>query len=177
MTKLEAMREAGQLLKSERIPHYLESRFHAEKGITLLDDVNCIHLTWLLDNALKEAQVSCTFYEKWVDIQGFPDEGGAPLSMEKPAEAEIIRFLNEVNSHAKFGCAFYFDTETHDIVCAGRLQYAVFERAPELFLDMVTGIWAFFNDTGDELDAVAKGRLFAEEAFQRVLDKGWGGVL
>lgn len=173
MTKSNAMIEAGRLLKSEQIPHHLEARFNAEEGITLLDDADCIHLAWFLDNALREVQVSCTFYEKWVDIQGFPDAGGAPLPIEEPVRTEAIRFLNEVNSYAKFGCAFYFDTKTCDIVCAGRIQYAIFERVPELFVDMVAAIQAFFSDVGDELMDVIEGRLAAAEAFQLVLEKGW----
>lgn len=177
MTRLHAMNEAGRLLKSEQIPHYLETRFNAEDGITLLDDVDCIHLTWFLGNALREVQMSCTFYEKWVDIQGFPDAGGAPLPIEEPARTEVIRFLNEVNSHAKFGCAFYLDTETCDIVCAGRIQYTVFERVPELFVDMVIAIQAFFDDVGNELMDVIEGRLAAAEAFQLVLEKGWKRAL
>lgn len=48
------------------------------------------------------------------------------------------------------------------------------ERMPEYVIDMITAIWEFFPDIGDELMDVAEGRLNAEDAFQMILDKGWG---
>ena len=92
---------------------------------------------------------------------------------ERGAE-EAIRFLNKVNSHAKFGCAFYLDTETHDIACAGRIPYPLLEQAPDYAVNMIDCIWEFFHDIGDELMDMAQGDLDAQEAFQQVLDKGWG---
>ena len=128
----------------------------------------------VLDNALRELQIACTFCDKWLDILGFPDVNGDPIEMSERRAEGVIRFLNRVNSYAKFGCAFYLDTRTNDIACAGRISYSLLERAPDYVVNMIDGIWEFFSDVGDELIATAWGGLTAQEAFQRVLDKGWG---
>lgn len=174
MTKEQAMITVSELLKKERIKHHLETRLGADGNLVALENVDCIHLTWFLENALGELQITCSFRDGWLDILGFPDMDGGPVEMPERGAEEVIRFLNEVNSHAKFGCSFYLDTETHDIVCAGRIQYSLLERAPDYTLDMIDGIWEFFHDIGDELMDVAQGRLTAQEAFRLVLDKGWG---
>lgn len=173
MTKGQAMVIVSKLLKKARVGHHLEVRMGAGEKLVTLENVDCIHLTWFLDNALRELQISCTFHDKWLDIQGFPDISGGPVEMSEYGAKEIIRFLNEVNSYAKFGCAFYLDTKTHDIVCAGRIPYHLLDRAPDYVINMIDGIWAFFQDTGDELMNVAQGNWGAGEAFQQVLDKGW----
>ena len=49
------------LLKKERIKHYLETWMGADKKLVTLENVDCIHLTWFLDNALKELQITCKF--------------------------------------------------------------------------------------------------------------------
>lgn len=174
MTKVQAMGVVSNLLKKERVGYHLETKMGADGNLVALENVDCIHLTWFLDNALRELQIACTFRDEWLDILGFPDIEGGPVQMTERGAEEVIRFLNVVNSHAKFGCAFYLDTETHDIACAGRIQYSLLERAPDYTLNMIDGIWGFFHDIGDELMDVAQGRLTAGEAFQRVLDKGWG---
>ena len=173
MTKIQAMELVSDLLRKERVGYHLETRMGADGNIVALEDVDCIHLTWFLDNALRELQVACTFCDGWLDILGFPDINGKPVEMTERGVEEVIRFLNEVNSHAKFGCAFYLDTGTHDIACAGRIQYPLLERAPDYAVHMIEGIWEFFHDIGDELMGVAQGRLTAREAFRMVLDKGW----
>lgn len=174
MTKGQAMSMISDLLRKERVDYHLETRMGADGKLVTLEDVDCIHLTWFLDNALRELQIICTFRDKWLDILGFPDINGNPVEMSERGAEEVIRFLNEVNSQAKFGCAFYLDTETHDIACAGRIPYSLLERAPDYVLDMIDGIWGFFHDIGDELMDVAQERLTEWEAFRRVLDKGWG---
>lgn len=174
MTKVQAMGTVSDLLRTERIGYNLETRLGAEGSVVALEDVDCIHLTWFLENALEELQIACTFRDEWLDILGFPDIAGGPAEMPEYGVEEVIRFLNEVNSHAKFGCVFYLDTETHDIACAGRILYSLLERAPDYAVHMIEGIWEFFHDIGDELMDVAQGRLTAREAFRMVLDKGWG---
>lgn len=174
MTKVQAMGAVSALLKKERVGYHLETKMGADGNLVALENVDCIHLTWFLDNALRELQITCTFRDGWLNILGFPDIGGDPVEMTERGAEEVMRFLNAVNSHAKFGCVFYLDTETHDIACAGRIQYSLLERAPDYTLNMIDGIWDFFHDIGDELMDVAQGRLTAREAFRRVLDKGWG---
>ena len=174
MTKRQAMDMVSGLLKKERIKHYLETWMGADKKLVTLENVDCIHLTWFLDNALKELQITCTFRDAWLDILGFPDINGGPVEMSERGADEVIRFLNEVNSHAKFGCVFYLDMETHDIACAGRIPYPLLERTPDCSVSMIDGIWEFFSDVGDELMAVAQGSLTAREAFRLVIDKEWG---
>lgn len=174
MTKWEAMNMASGLLRKERIGYHLETKMGADGNLVCIEKVDCIHLTWFLDNALRELQIACTFRAEWLDILGFPDLDGGPVKMPEHGAEEIIRFLNEVNSCAKFGCAFYLDTETHDIACAGRISYSLLERAPDYMVQMINGMWEFFHDIGDELMDVAQGRLAAQEAFQLMLDKGWG---
>ncbi len=174
MTKGQAMSMVSGLLKKERIKHHLETRIEADKKLVTLENVDCIHLTWFLDNALRELQITCTFCDAWLDILGFPDVNGGPVEIPERGADEVIRFLNEVNSHAKFGCVFYLDMETHDIACAGRIPYPLPERAPDCSVSMIDGIWGSFSDVGDELMAVAQGSLTAREAFRLVLDKGWG---
>lgn len=174
MTKGQAMSMISDLLRKERVDYHLETRMGADGKLVTLEDVDCIHLTWFLDNALRELQIICTFRDKWLDILGFPDINGGPVEMSERGVEEVIRFLNEVNSHAKFGYAFYLDTETHDIACAGRIPYPLLERVPDYAVSMIDGIWEFFSDIGDELMAVAKGELTAREAFRSVIDEGWG---
>ena len=174
MTKVQAMGAVSGLLRKERVGHHLETPMSADGGLVALEDVDCIHLTWFLDNALRELQITCAFRDGWLDILGFPDIAGGPVEMSERGAEEVIRFLNEVNSHAKFGCVFYLDTETHDIACAGRILYSLLDRAPDYAVHMIEGIWEFFHDIGDELMDVAQGRLTAREAFRMVLDKGWG---
>lgn len=173
MTKWQAMSVVSDLLKKERVKHHLETRMGADGKLVALEDVDCIHLTWFLDNALGELQIACTFRDKWLDILGFPDIYGGPIKISERGAEEVIRFLNEVNSRAKFGCAFYLDTKTHDIVCAGRIPYLLLERAPDYVVNMIDGIWEFFSDVGDELMETVLGWLTAHEAFHLVLDKGW----
>ena len=173
MTKVQAMGTVSDLLRTERIGYHLETRLGADGSVVALEDVDCIHLTWFLENALEELQIACTCRDEWLDILGFPDINGKPVEMTERGTEEVIRFLNEVNSHAKFGCVFYLDTETHDIACAGRILYSLLERAPDYAVHMIEGIWEFFHDIGDELMDVAQGRLTAREAFRMVLDKGW----
>lgn len=175
MTKWQAMAVVSAVLKKERVPHHLETKLGGNGKLVPLEEVDCIHLTWFLSSALRELQIACTFEDTWLDILGFPDISGGPVEMSNWAVTEVIRFLNKVNSYAKFGCAFYLDTKTHDIACAGRIQYPILEQAPDLVLDMIDGIYEFFSDTGSELMNVAQGRLGAAEAFQRILDKGWRG--
>lgn len=174
MTKGQAMKMVTNLLRKERIARHLETRMGADGKLVALENVDCIHLTWFLDNALQELQITCTFRDKWLDILGFPDINGNPVEMSEGGAEEVVRFLNEVNGHAKFGCAFYLDTETYDIACAGRIPYPLLERAPDYAVNMIDGIWEFFNDVGGELVAVAQERLTVREALQVVLDKGWG---
>lgn len=174
MTKVQAMGMVSDLLRKERVGYHLETWLGADGNLVALENVDCIHLTWFLENALEQLQIACTFRDEWLDILGFPDLDGGPVKMPEHGAEEVIRFLNAINSHAKFGCAFYFDTETHDIVCAGRIPYSLLERAPDYAVHMIEGIWEFFHDIGDELMDVAQGRLAAQEAFQLVLDRGWG---
>lgn len=164
----------SDLLRKERVGHHLEARMGSDGNLVALEKADCIHLTWFLENALRELQIACTFHDKWLDILGFPDLNGGPVEMSKREAEEVIRFLNMVNGYAKFGCAFYLDTETYDIACAGRIPYSLLERAPDYAVNMIDGIWEFFSDVGDELMAVAQGNLTAREAFRLVLDKGWG---
>lgn len=173
MTKIQTMGLVSDLLRKERVGYHLETRMGADGNIVALEDVDCIHLTWFLDNALRELQITCAFRDGWLDILGFPDIAGGPVEMSERGAEEVIRFLNEVNSHAKFGCVFYLDTGTRDIACAGRIQYPLLERAPDYAVHMIDGIYGFFHDFGDELMGVAQGRLAAWEAFRLVLDKGW----
>lgn len=114
MDKVQAMNLVSETLKKERVEHRLEAWMGADGKLVALEDVDCIHLTWFLDNALRELQITCTFREGWLDILGFPGINGGPVGMSEQGE-EVIRFLNEVNGCVKFGCAFYLDTETHDI--------------------------------------------------------------
>lgn len=174
MTKRQAMSIVSDGLRKERVKHHLEVRQGADGKLVALENVDCIHLTWFLGNALRELQLTCTFRDEWLDILGFPDINGGPVEMSECGKEEVIRFLNKVNSYAKFGCAFYLDTETNDIVCAGRILYSLLERAPDYAFNMMEGIWEFFSDTGDELMAVAQGNLTAREAFRLVIDRGWG---
>ena len=173
MTKSQAVSAAADLLRKVRVPYHLETRMGAGGKLVRLEEADCIHLTWFLDNALKEVQIACTFCDRWVDILGFPDINGGPFPLSETGAEEVIRFLNEVNGYAKFGCAFYLDTRTQDIVCAGRIPYSLLERAPDYLVHIIDGIWEFFSDAGDELVEVAKRNLAAQEAFQLVLDKGW----
>lgn len=173
MTKGQAMNMVSDLLRKERVEHHLETRLGADGKLIDLENVDCIHLTWFFDNALRELQITCTFRNKWLDILGFPDISGRPIEMSGCGAEEVIRFLNEVNSHAKFGCAFYLDPETHDVACAGRILYPLLERVPDYAVNMIDGILEFFSDVGDELMAVAQGWMTAREAFQLILDKGW----
>lgn len=122
----------------------------------------------------RELQITCTFRDKWLDIRGFSDINGNPAEMSERGVEEVIRFLNEVNSHSKFGCAFYLDTQTNDIACAGRIPYSLLEWAPNYVVNIIDGIWEFFSDVGDELMAVAKGELASREVFHPVIDKGLG---
>lgn len=177
MDRTKAMRLVSDTLKKERVKHHLEAWMGADGKLVALEDVDCIHLTWFLDNALRELQITCTFREGWLDILGFPDINGGPVGMSERGAEEVIRFLNEVNGCAKFGCAFYLDTETHDIACAGRIQYPVLGRVPDCILNMLDGIWQFFSDIGDELLDVAQERLDARQAFRQMLDKGWGQLM
>ena len=174
MTKGQAMSMVTKLLRKERVEYHLETRMGADGKLVDLENVDCIHLSWFLGNALRELQITCTFRDNWLDILGFPDINGNPVEMSERGAEEVIRFLNEVNSHAKFGCVFYLDTETRDIACAGRIPYPLLERAPDYAVNMIDGIWKFFSDVGGELMAVAQERLTAREAFRLVLDKGWG---
>lgn len=176
MTKLQAMKEISNQLRKERVPHHLETKIQSDGKLVLLEELDCIHLTWFLSNALEELQIALAFREEWLDIQGFPHSAadGGPIAMSERAAQEVVNFLNEVNSHAKFGCAFYLDSATNDVACSGRIPYALLERMPEYAIEMVDGIWEFFSDVGDQLMAVAKGRLMANEAFMQVIDKGWG---
>lgn len=174
MTKRQAMGMVSDLLRKERVKHHLETRMGADGRLVALENVDCIHLTWFLNNALRELQITCTFRDKWLDILGFPDIDGDPAEMSERGAEEVVRFLNEVNGHAKFGCAFYLDTETHDIACAGRISYPLLEWAPDYAVSMIDGIWEFFSDVGGELMDVAQERLTAQEAFRLVIDKGWG---
>lgn len=164
----------SDLLRKEWVGYHLEARMGADGKLVALENANCIHLTWFLSNALQELQIACTFRDKWLDILGFPDINGGPVEMSEHGVEEVIRFLNEVNSHAKFGCAFYVDTETHDIACAGRIPYSLLEQVPDYAVNMIVGIREFFLDIGGELMDVAQGDLTAQEAFRLVLDKGWG---
>lgn len=173
MTKGQAMKMVTNLLRKERIARHLETRIGADGKLVALENVDCIHLTWFLDNALQELQITCTFRDKWLDLLGFPDIGGDPVEMSEHGAEEVIRFLNEVNSHAKFGCAFYLDTETQDIACAGRISYPLLERAPDYAVSMIDSIWEFFSDVGGELMDVAQEHLTAREAFRLVIDWGW----
>lgn len=174
MTKWQAMSMVSELLRKERLGHHLETRMGVDGKLVALENVDCIHLTWFLENALREVQITCSFCDKWLDVLGFPDINGGPVKMSERGAEEVIRFLNKVNGYAKFGCAFYLDTETYDIACAGRIPYPLLERAPAYAVNMIDGIWEFFSDVGDELMDVAQGNLTAREAFRLVLDKGWG---
>lgn len=174
MTKGQAMSMISNLLRKKRNKHNLEIRLRTDGKLVALENVDCIHLTWFLNNALRELQIACTFRDEWLDILGFPDINGNPVEMSEYGAEEVIRFLNEVNSHIKFGCAFYLDTETYDVACAGRIPYPLLERAPDYAVNMIDGIWEFFSDVGDELMDVAQGNLEGLEAFRRVLDKRWG---
>lgn len=151
-----------------------ETRMGADGKFVTLEDADCIHLTWVLDNAQRELQITCTFRDKWLDIRGFSDINGNPAEMSERGVEEVIRFLNEVNSHSKFGCAFYLDTQTNDIACTGRIPYSLLEWAPNYVVNIIDGIWEFFSDVGDELMAVAKGELASREVFHPVIDKGLG---
>ncbi len=177
MNKVQAINLVSRTLKKERVKHHLEAWMVADGRLVALEDVYCIHLTWFLNNALRELQIACTFRDRYLDIIGFPDIHGKAVEMSERGAGEVIRFLNEVNGCAKFGCAFYLDTETHDIACAGRIQYPVLEHAPDCVLNMIDGIWEFFSDIGDELMDVAQERLDAQEAFRLVLDNGWGQLM
>lgn len=174
MTRGQAMGIVSDVLRKERVKHHLETRVGANEKMVTLENVDRIHLTWFLDNALQELQIACMFCDKWLDILGFPDMNGGPIEMPERGAEEVIRFLNRVNSYVKFGCAFYLDTQTNDIACAGRISYPLLERAPDYVVNMIDGIWEFFSDVGGELVETARGGLTAQEAFQRVLDKGWG---
>ena len=173
MEKHQAVVMVSSLLRERSIPGCRGFRVGPEERVVSLNQADCIHLVWSLDNALQGLQITCTFQEKWLDVLGFPDLNGEPIPLEEPAKIEVIRLLNLVNGYAKFGCAFYLD-DTSDIACAGRIPYSLLERAPDYAIEMIRTIWAFFCDIGDELIEVAEGRQAAEDAFQAILDNGWG---
>lgn len=93
--------------------------------------------------------------------------------MDECAAEEIIKFLNHVNAYMKFGAVFYLDSDTKDVVCAGRISYSLLESMPDYLVNMLVGMWEVFVDIGDELMAVAQRQLDAQQAFEVVLDKGW----
>lgn len=69
MTKIQAMGLVSDLLRKERVGYHLETRMSADGNLVALEDVDCIHLTWFLDNALREL-AGCLHVLRWV--AGYP---------------------------------------------------------------------------------------------------------
>lgn len=167
--KQRAIGTISGLLNDERIPHHLELRMGPGEKIIPLDQADCIHLTWFLDDALPNLQLTCTFQDRWLDILGFADVDGGPIPMGDSARDNVIRLLNLVNGYAKFGGTFYLDPDTSDVACAGRIPYSLLERAPDYALEIILSIRQFFCLIGSPLMDVAAGRQTPEEAFEIIL--------